>query len=33
MADTLDRSILESKAVAELKQIANSLDLKVGGLK
>ena len=33
MADTLDRSILESKAVVELKQIAKSLDLKVGGLK
>jgi len=33
VADTLDRSILESKAVVELKQIAKSLDLKVGGLK
>ena len=33
MADTLDRSVLESKAVTELKQIAKSLDLKVSGLK
>ena len=33
MADTLDRSVLESKAVTELKQIAKSLDLKVTGLK
>ena len=33
MAETLDRSVLESKAVAELKQIAKSLDLKVSGLK
>ncbi len=33
MADTLDRSGLESKAVTELKQIAKSLDLKVSGLK
>ncbi len=33
MAETLDRSILESKAVAELREIAKSLDVKVGGLK
>jgi transcription termination factor Rho len=33
VAETLDRSILENKAVAELKEIARSLDLKVGGLK
>jgi len=33
VADTLDRSVLESKAVTELKQIAKSLDLKVTGLK
>ncbi|MGH2774002.1 MAG: transcription termination factor Rho [Actinomycetota bacterium] len=33
MAETLDRSVLESKAVTELKQIAKSLDLKVTGLK
>ena len=33
MADTLNRSVLESKAVTELKQIAKSLDLKVSGLK
>jgi transcription termination factor Rho len=33
VADTLDRSLLESKAVSELKEIARSLDLKVTGLK
>ena len=33
MAETLDRSILESKAVAELREIAKSLDVKVAGLK
>jgi transcription termination factor Rho len=33
VADTLNRSVLESKAVTELKQIAKSLDLKVSGLK
>jgi transcription termination factor Rho len=33
VAETLDRSVLESKAVTELKQIAKSLDLKVTGLK
>ena len=33
MAETLDRSVLESKAITELKQIAKSLDLKVAGLK
>ncbi|MDQ3955372.1 MAG: transcription termination factor Rho [Actinomycetota bacterium] len=33
MAETLDRSVLESKAVSELKEIAKSLDLKVGGLR
>ena len=33
MAATADRSVLESKAVAELKEIAKSLDLKVSGLK
>jgi transcription termination factor Rho len=33
VAQTLDRAVLESKAVAELKQIAKSLDLKVSGLK
>jgi transcription termination factor Rho len=31
--DGLDRSVLEAKAVAELKEIAKSLDLKVSGLK
>ncbi|MDQ3952535.1 MAG: transcription termination factor Rho [Actinomycetota bacterium] len=29
----MDRSVLESKAVSELKQIAKSMDLKVAGLK
>src|SRR5687767_6398759 len=29
----MDRSVLENKAVAELKEIAKSLDLKVSGLK
>ena len=33
MADTLDRSVLESKAVTELRAIAKSLDLKIAGLK
>jgi transcription termination factor Rho len=33
VADGLDRSVLEAKAVAELKEIARSLDLKVSGLK
>jgi transcription termination factor Rho len=33
VAETLDRSVLESKAVSELKEIAKSLDLKVGGLR
>jgi transcription termination factor Rho len=33
VAETLDRSVLESKAVTELKEIAKSLDLKVSGLK
>jgi transcription termination factor Rho len=33
VAETLDRSILESKAVTELREIAKSLDLKVSGLK
>ena len=33
MPDGLDRSVLEAKAVAELKEIAKSLDLKVSGLK
>ena len=33
MAETMDRSVLESKAVSELKQIAKSMDLKVSGLK
>ncbi|MGH2729731.1 MAG: transcription termination factor Rho [Actinomycetota bacterium] len=33
MSDRMDRSVLEKKAVAELKEIAKSLDLKVGGMK
>ena len=33
MSETLDRSVLESKAVAELRAIAKSLDLKVTGLR
>ena len=33
MSESLDRSVLESKAVAELKAIAKSLDVKVGGLR
>ncbi|HYN35961.1 MAG TPA: Rho termination factor N-terminal domain-containing protein, partial [Actinomycetota bacterium] len=33
MSERLDRSVLESKAVAELRAIAKSLDLKVGGLR
>jgi transcription termination factor Rho len=33
VSETLDRSVLESKGVAELKEIAKSLDLKVAGLK
>ena len=33
MSESLDRSVLESKAVAELKAIAKSMDLKVGGLR
>jgi transcription termination factor Rho len=33
VAETLDRSVLESKGVAELKEIAKSLDVKVSGLK
>jgi transcription termination factor Rho len=33
VADTVDRSVLETKAVSELKQIAKSMDLKVTGLK
>ncbi|CAN5770954.1 hypothetical protein BH18ACT15_BH18ACT15_13210 [soil metagenome] len=31
MAETLDRSVLETKAVSELREIAKSLDLKVSG--
>ncbi len=33
MSERLDRSVLESKAVAELRAIAKSMDLKVGGLR
>jgi transcription termination factor Rho len=33
VSETLDRSVLESKGVAELKEIAKTLDLKVAGLK
>ncbi|HEX2236199.1 MAG TPA: Rho termination factor N-terminal domain-containing protein, partial [Actinomycetota bacterium] len=33
MADTLDRSVLENKAVSELREIARSLQLKVTGMK
>ncbi len=33
MPDPTDRAVLEAKPVAELKEIARSLDLKVGGLK
>ncbi len=33
MAETLDRSLLQAKAVAELREIAKSLDLKVSGKK
>jgi transcription termination factor Rho len=33
VSETLDRSVLESKGVNELKAIAKSLDLKVAGLK
>ncbi|MEA2487738.1 MAG: transcription termination factor Rho [Actinomycetota bacterium] len=33
MAQTTDRSVLEQKAVAELREIAKSMDLKVSGLK
>ena len=33
MSDTLDRSVLESKAVAELREIAKSLDVRVTGMK
>ncbi len=33
MSESLDRSVLESKAVAELRAIAKSMDLKVGGLR
>ena len=33
MSESLDRSVLESKGVAELKAIAKSLDVKVGGLR
>jgi transcription termination factor Rho len=33
VSETLDRSVLESKAVAELRDIAKSMDLKVGGLR
>jgi transcription termination factor Rho len=33
VSESLDRSVLESKGVAELKEIAKSLDLKVAGLK
>ena len=33
MSDTLQRSVLEAKAVNELKAIAKSLDIKVSGLK
>jgi transcription termination factor Rho len=33
VSETLDRSVLESKAVAELRAIAKSMDLKVGGLR
>ena len=30
---TVDRSVLESKGVAELKEIAKTLDIKTSGLK
>jgi hypothetical protein len=33
VSESLDRSVLESKGVAELKEIAKTLDLKVAGLK
>jgi transcription termination factor Rho len=33
VSETLDRSVLEAKAVAELREIAKSLDLKVSGKK
>jgi transcription termination factor Rho len=33
VSEAMDRSLLESKGVAELKEIAKSLDLKVAGLK
>ena len=33
MSDTLDRSVLEAKAVAELREIAKSLDVRVTGMK
>jgi transcription termination factor Rho len=33
VSEAVDRSLLESKGVAELKEIAKSLDLKVAGLK
>jgi transcription termination factor Rho len=33
VADTLDRSVLENKAVSELREIARSLQLKVTGMK
>ena len=33
MSESLDRSVLESKAVTELRAIAKTLDLKVGGLR
>jgi transcription termination factor Rho len=33
VAETTDRSVLEAKPVAELREIAKSLDLKVSGLK
>ena len=33
MPESLDRSVLESKAVTELKAIAKSMDLKVGGMR
>ena len=33
MSESLDRSVLESKGVSELREIAKSLDLKVAGLR
>jgi transcription termination factor Rho len=33
VSETIDRSVLEGKAVTELKEIAKTLELKVGGMK